>query len=71
MSENDPLLNDNFVLRVRIISHILWDVCRCHLFTDPRNRCSRCDILTSAAIQWPYEYELTLEAYNEQKAKGN
>lgn len=60
----------DFTLRVYVLSHVFHDVCRCHLFTDPTNRCSRCGILTMAASMWEYEYKLTLEAYNEQKKDG-
>lgn len=68
---NNGQFSTDFTLRIRAICHILYDVCRCHLFTDPRNRCSRCDVLTSAATEWEYEYQLCLEAYNAEKAKRN
>lgn len=58
-------------LRIRVLVHVFYDVCRCHVFTDPRLRCSRCDILVTAAQHWPYEYQLSVEAYQAEKAKGN
>ena len=66
---NQPTNAADFTLRIKTLCHVLYDVCRCHIFTDPRHRCSRCDILTSAATEWAYEYELVMESYNEQKDK--
>lgn len=63
--------HNEFTLRIKILVHVFYDVCRCHVFTDPRLRCSRCDILVNAAQHWPQEYESSIKAYQDEKKKGN
>lgn len=63
--------HNELTLRIKILVHVFYDVCRCHVFTDPRLRCSRCDILVNAAKHWPYEYQLSVESYQAEKKKGN
>lgn len=63
--------HNELTLRIKILVHVFYDVCRCHVFTDPRLRCSRCDILVNAAEHWPYEYQLSVESYQAEKKKGN
>lgn len=65
-----PPANTDFVLRVRVLAHIINDVCRCHIFTDPAALCSRCDIMKAAGNVWPYEHGLILEAHNTVKSEA-
>lgn len=64
MNDVIPFTND-FTLRVRVLSHIMHDVCRCHLFTNPLFKCSRCEIVKTAQDLWPYEYDLVTQAITE------
>lgn len=67
METNELEAAADFTLRVYVLAYMFNDVCRCHLYTDPANRCARCDILLKAGELWPYEYRLTFQSYNEMK----